>query len=64
MTDHKKARERVVKAALDLGGVGGGGVFIYGLHLIYHPLAYIVGGLFIAAACFFGGYDRMRRSAR
>jgi hypothetical protein len=64
MTDRKKAWDRAVKASLDLGIVGGGSGFIYGLHLMYHPLAYVVGGLFIAAACFFGGHDRMRRSDR
>lgn len=60
----KKTRDSQVKVLLDIGTLAGGCVFVYGLHLIYHPLAYIVGGLILSAACFFGAYDRMRRSTR
>lgn len=65
MNEHKReARDSQVKALLGVGTLAGSCIFVYGLDLIYHPLAYIVGGLILAAACFFGSYDRMRRSSR
>jgi hypothetical protein len=52
----------LTETALDLGAVVGFGFFLYGLHLIYHPLAPLVGGLIVAGGCLLAGYDRMRRS--
>lgn len=56
-------KARRFKFALDLGAIGGLALFVFGLYLIWHPLAPIVGGLLIASGCIFSGYDKMR-SAR
>jgi CHASE2 domain-containing sensor protein len=50
--------------ALDSGVILGVALFVYGLYLIWHPLAPLVGGLILAAACGFSGYDRFRRGGR
>ena len=51
------------KLFLDAGVLAGLGIFVYGLYLVWHPLAPLLGGLMLAAACFFAGYDKHRRDA-
>lgn len=65
MVDPKQAaQEKRVKLALDGGVIAGGAAFIYGLYLIYHPLAPLIGGLFVLLGCAFAGYDKLRRGDR
>ncbi len=54
---------KLLKAALDLGVLAGAAVFLYGLYLWSRPLAFIVGGLLLAGACLFAGYDQVRTEA-
>lgn len=49
-----------VKLALDLGAIMGLALFVYGLYLVWHPLAPLAGGLLLAGGCIFSGYDKMR----
>ena len=50
----KKAKE----LGFDLLVLVGAAVFAYGLWLAWHPLGFIVGGILLAAAGIFFGYDR------
>lgn len=60
MKDQEKPKS-ATSLVLDAGVIAGAGFFIYGLFLIWHPLAPTVGGLLVAAGCAAAGYDRMRR---
>jgi hypothetical protein len=65
MEDPKQAaRKRAGKLALDLGVLAGFILFVIGLYQVWHPLAPLVGGLLIAVACLFAGYDQLRRGDR
>lgn len=56
-------KDRLLKAALDIGVLAGAALCDYGLYLAWHPLGFITGGLILASACFLAGYDRQRREA-
>jgi len=65
MTDEQQLaarRARRFKLALDLGVLLGVALFIFGLYLLKPYLAPLIGGLLIAAGCYFAGYDQLRRS--
>jgi hypothetical protein len=63
MIDPKPAAQaRRLKLALDAGFVVGTAVFLYGLHLWWRPLPFIVGGVLLSGACFLGGYDAFRKT--
>lgn len=65
MTDLKQAaREKRAELALDAGVLLGGAAFVFGLYLIYRPLAPLVGGLLFALGCAFAGYSKIRRGDR
>ena len=51
------------KFFFDAGALVGIGIFVFGLYLWWHPLAAIVGGLLLAGACIFAGYDQARTAA-
>jgi hypothetical protein len=57
-------KEKLQKTALDLGAIAGIGLFVFGLAMIYRPLAPLVGGLVLSAVCIFIGYDRVRKAGR
>jgi hypothetical protein len=62
MIDSKQsAKAKRLKAALDSGVIAGTGLFVFGLYLVWHPLAPLFGGLILAAGCIFAGYDQIRR---
>lgn len=65
MIDPKAAaRSRMWKLALNAGAFAGAALFVYGLYLVWRPLAPLVGGLIVTAACLFASYDLMRRGER
>jgi hypothetical protein len=57
-------RSKLLTFALDAGVLAGAALFVFGLYLVWHPLAPLVGGLLLAAACGLAGYDRLRRGER
>jgi len=61
MIDSKQPAKSRVKPLLDAGVLAGSASFVYGLYLVWHPLAPIVGGLLLAGVCGFAGYDQLRR---
>jgi hypothetical protein len=63
MSNAKQAARNLKKIFLDFGAIVGAAFFLFGLYLIWHPLAPLVGGLLLAAACLFAGYDQTRTDA-
>lgn len=62
---HAKLIAAIKALAIDGMVIAGAGSLDYGLWLAWHPLGFIVGGLTLAAAGVFFGYDTqsMRRRA-
>jgi hypothetical protein len=55
-------KAKLFKLLLDAGAVAGVGIFVFGLYQVWHPLAPLLGGLILAAGCFFAAYDRHRQA--
>jgi CHASE2 domain-containing sensor protein len=61
MIEQKQVKHgKLLKAALDAGVLAGAALFIFGLYLIWQPLAPLIGGLLLAVGCGFAGYDQLR----
>lgn len=46
LPDLSRAKARAGDAFVDLSALAGAGAIIHGVDLIYHPAAFVVGGLF------------------
>ena len=54
---------KLLKFLLDAGVLIGAAFFLYGLFLIWHPLAPLVGGLILSGVCLFVAYGQERKAA-
>lgn len=54
-------KRSLVSVLQDLGLLAGAALFVFGWYLVYRPLAAILGGLFLAAGCWFAAYGRERK---
>lgn len=49
---------------VDVAALGGAASFVYGVHLVYPPAAFIVGGLVVSSLAIFVARARVARAAK